>query len=67
MVSRPTDPTTKLTISRSPEPECRGKLWRSEIEVIPEIEGTAIGKSISERQQARMPCHCNAESFLKNQ
>jgi len=67
MVSQPTDPVTKLTISGSPEPECRGRLWRSEIEVVPEIEGNIIGKSITERQQARVPCQCNAEAILKNQ
>lgn len=67
MVSRRASVVKKLTISGSPEPGCRGRLWRSEIEVVPEVDESIIGQLISEKQQARVSCQCNAEAILKNQ
>lgn len=54
---------TKL--NSSPEPTCKGRWWRSHIEVVPEMLGP-ITTSIEERQSKRVPCGCTPEARLEN-
>ncbi|KAE9370947.1 hypothetical protein N431DRAFT_308368, partial [Stipitochalara longipes BDJ] len=49
-----------------PEPKCRLRWWRSEIEVASESPGI-ISTSLEERRNTRSPCFCSAEIRLKNQ
>jgi hypothetical protein len=53
-------------IFNSPEPKCRGRWWRSEIEVASESPGS-ISRSLEERRNARSACCCPTEIRLKNQ
>lgn len=48
-----------------PEPTCKGRWWRSQIEVVPEMLGP-ITTSIKDRQSKRIPCRCTSEARLEN-
>ena len=54
-------------IFNSPEPMCRLRWWRSDIEVASECPGP-ISRSLEERRNdIRSACCCSAEIRLKNQ
>jgi hypothetical protein len=53
-------------IFNSPEPMCKRRWWRSDIEVVSEPPGS-ISKSVEERRNIRSACCCSAGIRLKNQ
>jgi hypothetical protein len=38
---------------------CRGRLWRSEQEVIPSVVDEESAKALRDRQRRRKPCTCD--------